>query len=205
MRAFTDKAAFTMEALSKMQLTASHMFERVPISLSSSALANAFLDACLPGTLSHPGKGACAQASAAQAAPLEINSKLLLEQHLESMTDAVDELGQDAWRYSGWQRNVVKEQGRINNTIQRRRLENAAKVAAGELPAWGPADLDPASITAPHLQRLLANEPSRLEALLMDNQIRAYCQQVQDFAGTSLTQLYAAQCLGYADASAAPQ
>lgn len=94
------------------------------------------------------------------------------------------------YRWTGWQRNVSREQSRVQQTIQKRKSENAQRAALNQAPAWTEEDLNPMT---PQLAKTIANEPSRLDLLLIQKRLDANVQQVLQFAGPGTTKLFGAK------------
>ncbi|KAJ3084665.1 Eukaryotic translation initiation factor 3 subunit H [Rhizoclosmatium hyalinum] len=113
--------------------------------------------------------------------------EVYLEKHLESLCDAVDDYGQEQWRWQGWNRSLQKEQQKAALTVAKKRAENAARESNGQAPLYPEADITtpPASLT-----RVIANEPSRLESLVLAGQVETWCKQINGFAGPGLTKMY---------------
>ncbi|KAI9331940.1 hypothetical protein BDR26DRAFT_869720 [Obelidium mucronatum] len=110
-----------------------------------------------------------------------------LEKHLEALCDAVDDYGQEQWRWQGWNRSLQKEQQKATLTAAKKRAENVARESSGQNPLYTEADIatPPASLT-----RVVANEPSRLETLVLSGQVDTWCKQINGFAGPGLTKMY---------------
>lgn len=98
--------------------------------------------------------------------------------------------GQDMYRWTGWQRNVSREQARVQSTVAKRQSENAQRAAMGQAPTWNEEDLNPMT---PQLAKIIANEPSRLDHLLIQKRLDANAQQVLQFAGPGTSKLFGAK------------
>ncbi|KAI8818508.1 uncharacterized protein EV422DRAFT_621706 [Fimicolochytrium jonesii] len=195
---------FTMESLHKHKLTPTTIFETLPIKIHNSHLLNALLHeldvqvsfpSSLESSLSLPLSTLAAPPSTADVSPfwpnldkLDLSSEAYLEKHLEYLSEAVDEHGQEQWRWQGWQRNLQKEQQKVQQTIAKRRMENQTRSAQGLPAVWTDDDLSLNS--SPSLVKLMANEPSKLESIIITNQIDTYCKQITQFAGPGLTKMF---------------
>jgi translation initiation factor 3 subunit H len=84
----------------------------------------------------------------------ELDVEEYLLRNFEFMGDCLDEYGHEAWKWQGWLRAVVKEQ-RIKKNV----------------------DKTP-------LNRNVTSEPSRLESVLILNQLETYCKQLEIFLGS---------------------
>ncbi|KND01653.1 uncharacterized protein SPPG_03450 [Spizellomyces punctatus DAOM BR117] len=193
---------FTMESLIHNKLTPTSIFQSLPIKIRNSHLLTALLheldeqisfppslenSLSLPSSTYTPRIPTNISPFSPNLDKLELGLESYLEKHLEYLGETVEEHGQEQWRWQGWQRNLQKEQQRLQQTISKRRLENSSRAAQGLPPAYTEEDLQPTSQT---LTKILANEPSRLESLIITNQIDTYCKQVTQFAGPGLTKMF---------------
>lgn len=94
------------------------------------------------------------------------------------------------YRWTGWQRNVGREQSRVQQTISKRKADNAQRASLNQAPMWTEEDLNPMT---PQLAKILANEPSRLELLMIQKRLDSNAQQVLQFAGPGTTKLFGAK------------
>lgn len=211
MAVFKEKK-FTLETIHK--LTPSSVLESLPIKVKNSHLLNAFLHqldensylSCPAldfinqpcATFAPPATTSLPSISLTQLSPnfdnMELGLENYLEKHLEYLGDTIEEHGQEQWRWHGWQRNLQKEQQKLNAIVARKRQENASRVAAGMEPLYSDDELL-AAATSPALLKLMAGEPSRLETLIITNQIDTYCKQVNQFAGPGLAKMYMTKAL----------
>ncbi|KAI8611975.1 hypothetical protein BC830DRAFT_1068188 [Chytriomyces sp. MP71] len=189
---------FTLDAIHAANVTPSTLFESVPLQLKNSALAHAMfatLDLQLLTDVTFPSSSTSRAPGATGAVGLHPHfdsldlgaGEVYLERHLEALCDAVEDYGQEQWRWQGWNRSLQKEQQKAALGVAKKRGENAAREASG-LPALHvEADIValPASLT-----RVLANEPSRLETLVLAGQMDTWCKQIHSFAGPGLTKMY---------------
>ncbi|KAJ3094525.1 Eukaryotic translation initiation factor 3 subunit H [Phlyctochytrium planicorne] len=201
MELFKEKK-FTMEALHTHKLTPSGIFESLPVRIRNSHLLNALIHQ-LEEDITYPISTTASMPSSTFISPfsqtpgyspltpnfdaLELGVESYLERHLEYLGETVDEHGQEQWRWQGWHRSLQKEQAKASLAAAKKRQENAARSAAG-MPALHSEEeiLAP----TPALAKILSTEPSRLETLIISNQIDTYCKQVNQFAGPSLTKMY---------------
>ncbi|KAI8921700.1 hypothetical protein BC831DRAFT_404984 [Entophlyctis helioformis] len=202
-----ESRKFTVENLMKHQLSPSTVFESVPIKLHNSHLLNALLHE-INGSRTAPPQVRTALAfppsflnarlpsNASPFAPnydsLALGSESYLEKHLEYLAETIEEHGQEQWRWQGWQRSVQKEQQRAAQQTAYKISENAAAIAAGNPPPYSDDEIKavPQSLT-----NVLNKEPSRLETLVITNQIDTYCKQIYQYAGPSLTKMFVAKGL----------
>jgi len=113
-------------------------------------------------------------------------NRSVLEKHLRSLTDNVDELLQDTNKFNAYQRQAVKQAQEKQKYLQKRNLENSARTARGEaaLP-----DEDITKIFKP------IPVPPRLEPMVLSAQIAAHCQQVSLFCSQALGKLFLSEAL----------
>jgi translation initiation factor 3 subunit H len=84
----------------------------------------------------------------------ELKFEEYLLRNFEFMGDCLDEYGHEAWKWQGWSRAVGKEQ---------RQKRSGDKTA---------------------INRNVTSEPSRLESVLILNQLETYCKQLETFFGS---------------------
>jgi len=113
---------------------------------------------------------------------LELSTNPFLEKNLEFLIECLDDLSQEQNKFTYHQRTIQRQLQQQAQWLQKRKTENAIRKNKGEEPL--PED-DP---TNPIFK--LTPEPSRLESLLITNQINNYCKQINHFAGNSFTKLF---------------
>lgn len=102
------------------------------------------------------------------------------------LMESVDELCQDANKFNNHLRNVARQQQQKDAYIQRRQAENATRHNRGEPPL---PDEDLSKIFKP------LQSPSRLDYLLLSQQVNTYSTQVNQFSTHSFGKLFLAQAL----------
>jgi translation initiation factor 3 subunit H len=152
MELFEEKK-FTIEELLKSGLSHSDMFETLPVSVQSSGVLNYFMSRLELVPNDLEDEF--------KALSLSVNG--VLEKNIEYIGETIDEYGQEQWRWHGWHRNVQKEQQKLHLNAQKKKQK-------------------PEDSVSPALQRLLANEPSRLESMVVLNQIDTYASQIREIA-----------------------
>ncbi|KAJ3124368.1 Eukaryotic translation initiation factor 3 subunit H [Nowakowskiella sp. JEL0407] len=180
--------SFTLENLIKNKLTPSAIFESVDVEIVNSKLVNAALFELEEPGLYSTGRDQVLskfdnvkiQSNFINFHPnsesLELELESYLEKHLEFLGDTVEEHGQEQWRWQGWQRNVAKEQHALKQAIAKK----------------DDAEID--NLNA-HLKKLIASEPSRLETLIITNQVDTYAKQINQFAGPALSKMFMTKSL----------
>uniref|UniRef100_A0A7N0U3D9 Eukaryotic translation initiation factor 3 subunit H n=1 Tax=Kalanchoe fedtschenkoi TaxID=63787 RepID=A0A7N0U3D9_KALFE len=162
---------FSGEKLREKNLTWVDIFEEIPIKVSNSALISAFmteLEADSPVTQCDFDR-------------LRLSTSPFMERNLEFLTECMDDLAVEQQKFQYYYRNVSRQQAQQQAWLQKRRTENMARKAAGEEPL---PEEDPSNPIFKPIQ-----EPTRLDSLLITNQISNYCNQINGVAGQSFTKL----------------
>jgi len=164
---------FTKEGLAKAGLSNSFedVYQEIPIRLHTSSLASAFLydlDEKYHITSDYER--------------LDLASNTFLERNLEFMIECLEDLSVEQNKFQFYQRQLLKQQQQQTQWLQKRRNDNAIRKANGEalLPEEDPSN--PVFKSPP--------EPSRLDSLLITNQINYYCRQINQFTGNSFSKLF---------------
>eukprot|EP01102_Stenamoeba_stenopodia_P002380 TRINITY_DN121_c0_g1_i1.p1 TRINITY_DN121_c0_g1~~TRINITY_DN121_c0_g1_i1.p1 ORF type:complete len:349 (+),score=97.74 TRINITY_DN121_c0_g1_i1:209-1255(+) len=167
---------FTVESLRKSNVSFQDIFEEVPIQLRNSNLSNAALYELEDSPLWDPKANIFDS--------LDLSTNPFLEKNLEFLIEYIDDLSVEQNRFQYYQRNVQRQQAQLALWLQKRRAENIQRRANGEeeLPEEESPSVNP--LFKP------IEQPSRLESLLITNQINNYCQQVNQFAGQSFGKLF---------------
>merc|ERR1711934_526323 len=104
------------------------------------------------------------------------------------MMDCLDDLANESNKYHYYLRNVQRQQQQQQQALQKRKMENAARVSRGE------AELpDDDLVNNPAFKPIPL--PSRLDSLLVTGQINHYCSQISQFASSNYGKLFLAQGL----------
>ena len=193
----TDEAIDMLKSGKNSFLDPKHIFEEIPIKIKNSSLVKALLhnvstgqyyaDVNDDGLLENGngnGQGSgninhdLSNYSAAVAAPkyeadttfdrLDLSTNPYLEKHLEFMCTWVDDLAAEQSKFQYYMRGLARGNDR---RYDKRNNANKEKIDAKE--AWASGDA-----------------PRRLESLLISNQIRTYCNQVDQFADGGLGKLF---------------
>jgi len=162
---------FTKEALTKANVSYADIFEEIPIKIHNSSLIHSLLfELDESGSMDTDFE------------VLDLGSNSFLEKNLEFLIDCLDELGTEQNKFQYHQRAVQRQQQQQAQWLQKRRTENATRKLQGQeaLP-----EVDPNNSIFKPIQ-----EPSRLESLLISNQIHDYCKQINHFAANSFTKVY---------------
>merc|ERR1712083_398916 len=159
------------------------LFTEVPIVIKNSHLVNALLL-----ELSEQiGLGV------GGAQHLDLGTSGTLETQLRAIMDNVDELNQESIKFNKHQNMLLKQYQEKTRWIQKRQLENQARVSRGE-EALPDEDLSKMFKTMP--------APSRLTPLILSGTINNTANQVSEFCSQSLAKLFITEPLQDAKASA---
>ncbi|QSL66331.1 hypothetical protein MERGE_000709 [Pneumocystis wakefieldiae] len=103
------------------------------------------------------------------------------EKILENLLETIDDYQYEQSNFQYYHRTMAREQLKIQQWLQKRRAENAAR-----------SNSDQPLLPEDEWQRLfkLPNEPSRLESLLLASQIDYYCKKIDTNSTSVLTKLY---------------
>jgi translation initiation factor 3 subunit H len=162
------------------QTTSSRVFEEVAITVRNGPLSAALLLE-LQDEL-----GASSQASSF--ARLELNTNPFLEKQLQLLIECIEDQQQESGKLHHFERNQQRQKAAQTQYLNKKAAEASARAARGEEPL-PEEDLSTNSLFRP------AAKPSRLESLLITNQMSAYCQQIQQFSGQSFAKLFLMQSL----------
>eukprot|EP01137_Pigoraptor_chileana_P027979 Opistho-2@11338 len=170
-------ADFTPERMKQAGLTYESVLEEIPIQIHNSHLVRGLLYELEDESAKFENFDR-----------LDVPSAAYLEKSLGFLIECVDDLTAEQNRFQFYQRQVAKVQAQQNAYLQKRKLENAQRIAQGEEPLPD-EDLS----TNPLFKPLAA--PNRLESVLLTTQINNYCKQITQFSGQSMTKLYLAGAL----------
>lgn len=156
--------SFTKESLETNNLTFNDIFEEIPIRIHNSQLINALL---------YDMEGS--DVVSAHFERLNLGFGPFLEKNLEFLAESLDDLAAEQAKFQYYQKSLQRQQSQIQAFKQKKAQEGTTSAADEE---------EIAQTFKPPTQ------PSRLESLLVTNQINKYCEQINKFAGTSFTKLF---------------
>lgn len=143
-----------------------NIFQEVPVTLNNPGLVRALLRDMgdgLHGPYDREGSGADTTFDR-----LDLSTNPYLEKHLEFLSSWVDDLAAEQYKFQHYTRSL-RSNVDTRNKGRKAKEELAAAIEEG----W----------TRPEA-------PKRMESLLMANQIRTYCDQVDKFTGGGFGKLY---------------
>ena len=179
---------FSPDSIKDLHISFETMLTQVPIVIKNSHLINALLlDMQEKLPLSSGG-----------AQYLDLGTATTLETQIRSMMDSVDELNQESIKFNKHQNLVLKQFQEKTRFIQKRQLENQARLARGEDP-----------LPEEDIGKVFKNvpAPSRLNPLILSGtiaytadevsldmragrEILTFCVQVSEFCSQSLAKLF---------------
>merc|ERR1712112_548771 len=167
---------FSPDQIKDLHISFETMFTQVPIIIKNSHLMNALLlemQDQLPLTTGGTQY-------------LDLGTAHTLETELRAMMDAVDELNQESIKFNKHQNLVLKQYQEKTRWIQKRQLENQARIARGEDPLPD-EDLSKMFKTV--------GAPSRLNPLILSGTISHTADEVSEFCSQSLAKLFVTEPL----------
>ncbi|EOD30958.1 hypothetical protein EMIHUDRAFT_352743 [Emiliania huxleyi CCMP1516] len=170
---------FTLQAVAAANLPRSEVFEELPLKVRHSHLSSALLLDLQP-ECNLPAGGA-------DFARLELHTNPFLEKQMQLLIECTDDLQQESSKLQHYERNTQRQKAAQAAYLQKKKAEKAAKLLKGEEVADEDTSSNPLFKPIP--------QPSRLEALLIANQMQSYCQQINAFSGQSFAKLFLLQSL----------
>jgi translation initiation factor 3 subunit H len=153
------------------------VFEELPIKVRNSPLNAALLLELQDECSVNP--------NASDFSRLELNTNPFLEKQLQLLIESVEDLQHESNRLQHYERSAQRQKSAQAQFLAKRQAENVARRARGE---------DPLPEDTPQAYKAIP-KPSRLDSLLITNQMSAYCQQVNQFCGQSFAKLFLMQSL----------
>ncbi|CAH1775207.1 unnamed protein product [Owenia fusiformis] len=166
---------FSPETVSSSNLSFEKMFEEIPIVFKNSHLVNALM--CEIEETQPPKE---------HDQFLDLATTSVLEKEMALMMKCVDELSQDANKFTNFQRQVQKQKHAKEQYLMKRKQENELRAQRKEAPL---PEEDINKIFKP------LQPPPRLESLLTSAQINQYSQSINEFAKQSFGKLFMAESL----------
>ncbi|KAJ1649255.1 hypothetical protein IWQ61_009600 [Dispira simplex] len=185
--AFMDiykKGEFTAQTFSVAGLSHSNILEEIPLVIHNTSLLNVLMYEL------DEQNAPVASLEEAMAAPSPLANSLdlcldpCLEKNIEVLLDSLDRFNSTRQQYQHWQRSMTREQQKIQQYQQRRRLENAARTASGQEPLPEESEAQVAAMFP------LPKEPSRLNHLVATGKVENYCKQLNQFGGPTFAKLF---------------
>eukprot|EP00033_Pygsuia_biforma_P000819 GCRY01000953.1.p1 GENE.GCRY01000953.1~~GCRY01000953.1.p1 ORF type:complete len:316 (-),score=63.87 GCRY01000953.1:48-995(-) len=165
---------FSQEDLKQAGLSFSDIFEELPVEIHNNNLSTALLYSLqeqFPSLVQTDFDA------------LDMSFSPFLERNLELLIDCIDDLAVEHNRYQNHEKYAQKIKASQQAWIAKRKAENAERALKGEEPLSE-------DVTQSHGYKAIPAPPSRLDALLVTNQVKTYCEQINSFASQSLNKLY---------------
>ena len=173
--ALYKEGKFTFDSLATAHISDTDVFQELALKVRNSKLSQALLlelqDECAIST------------TATDFSRLELHTNPFLEKQLQLLIECVDDLQQESNKLQQFDRNVQRQKSAQQQYLLKKKAEAQQRMLRGE-EALPEEDLSTNSLFKPLPQ------PSRLESLLIANQMQAYCQQVNQFTGQSFAKLF---------------
>ncbi|KZP31315.1 hypothetical protein FIBSPDRAFT_814210 [Athelia psychrophila] len=188
--AFLDaykKTNFSTTSLISHRLTFSTILEEIPLKIRTNPLLSAFLEN-LAAPSASPVADASPESATTSALPPSFSHLDLgttnLNKNLEQIIESVDAYRTEEGNLAYLGRQIGREKARAEQYVNKRREENAVRVAQGLAP-----------LPEEDVQRLfkIPPEPSRLESLLLLGQVDAFAKSLEGSASAGLVKMYAAK------------
>eukprot|EP00310_Coccolithus_braarudii_P012399 CAMPEP_0183352020 /NCGR_PEP_ID=MMETSP0164_2-20130417/26999_1 /TAXON_ID=221442 /ORGANISM="Coccolithus pelagicus ssp braarudi, Strain PLY182g" /LENGTH=333 /DNA_ID=CAMNT_0025524359 /DNA_START=62 /DNA_END=1063 /DNA_ORIENTATION=+ len=178
--ALYKEGKFTLDSLSTTGVSTTDIFQELPIRVRNSHLSSALLLELQDECGLNP--------NASDFRRLELHTNPVLEKQLQLLIECIDDLQQESNKLQHHERNVQRQKAAQQQYLQKKKMEALARASKGEEPL-PEEDLSNNPMFKPIPQ------PSRLESLLITNQMQAYCRQINQFTGQSFTKLFLMQSL----------
>lgn len=170
-----NRKDFSPETIKELKLNHENFMEELPVVIRNSHLVNSLL--CELEDLDRTPK---------RQSFFDLSTSNVLEKNLRSLIDNVDELAADTNKFLNYHKQLQKQNHLKQQYLQKREAENSARRARGE-PPLPEEDINKIYKPLPPI--------SRLETLLISNQIKNYCQQINDFTSQSFSNLFIAEAV----------
>jgi translation initiation factor 3 subunit H len=174
----TDECVQLKTAGKNSYIDPKNIFEEVPVVLTNPGLARALLADVQVGGGIMAGGGASTLTPTTDTTfdRLDLSTNPYLEKHLEFLSGWVDDLASEQHKFQYYTRQLARGGNAAADNKDRKQKKggkDAAEASTGE--GWASSDA-----------------PRRMESLLITNQIRSYCDQMDKFASGGLGKLFLA-------------
>lgn len=173
--AMYKEGEFTPEALRTLKIGFENLFIEIPIVIENSALTNIMMLEMSEMVPEEHGTHF-----------LDLGTASVLETHLRSVMDRVDELNQEASKFNKYQQACVRQEQEKHRMLAKLAQENSTRATKGE-PTLPEDDINKQFRPLP--------VPPRLNPMIISGQINTYCQHISQFCSQSLAKLYMTQSL----------
>jgi len=174
---------FTPSQLLESKVNWDQIFEEIPVQVHNSSLCSVAMECA-----DSKGTSSTRQSDLQH---LNLSTNPYLEKNLRFLVECMDELANEQQKVGYYQRSLARQEQSISSWKQKRKQENAIRRAAGE------ELLPEEDLTNPIFKPI--PEPTRLDTMLIANQIRNYCDKVDTFKAKSLQKLFLAKAIHGSD------
>jgi len=161
-------------------IDSSGIFEEIPIKVHNSHLVHGFLYELREDTSMN-----------CDFSRLSVSNHPFIEKTLGTLSHCIDDYNSEQSKFQYVQRQIGRQESTQRAAEQKRNTENENRRELGQDPL-----VDEKSVTK------TIQQPSRLETMLICNQMSNYCKQVQDSASLSFSKLYVVESLQHKDKDA---
>jgi translation initiation factor 3 subunit H len=148
-----------------------NIFEEIPVKITNPALVRALLTDIADGVHGSGENGLYDAQADTTFERLDLSTNPYLEKHLEFLSSWVDDLAAEQQKFQYYARQLARGGGKDRKDWKKKRDEDLNEDGDG----WGSSEA-----------------PRRMESLLISNQIRSYCDQMDKFTSGGLSKLYLA-------------
>ncbi|TCD61758.1 hypothetical protein EIP91_007984 [Steccherinum ochraceum] len=190
-KAFLDaykRNNFSTDSLIEHRLTFSSIVEEIPLRIRTNALMSSFIETLSSSSPSPLADGSPSTASSTAALPPSYSVLNLggsgVTRNLEQIVEALDAYKTEEGNLGYLQRQIAREKARAETYVNKRKEENATRVAQGLAP-----------LPEENVSRMfkIPPEPSRLESMLLLGRIGAYGKSLEETSSAGLVKMYAAK------------
>lgn len=168
----TQEAVDLKTSNSNAYLDPNKIFEEIPIKLVNPGLVKALLMDVADGKYNNNNTSTL-DSYDTTFDRLDLSTNTYLEKHLEFLSSWVDDLATEQNKFQYYTRGLSRSSNKYDNKRNRQQNNNKGDDAVSAADAWKSNDA-----------------PSRMESLLISNQIRNYCNQVDKFSQSGFGKLF---------------
>lgn len=180
-------------SLIQHRLTFSSILEEVPVVIRTNALLNALIGTFTEASQEpsvNPAGGVVPTLAVPQSSlppsfsGLDLESPNYISTNLERIVEGLDDYKNEENNVNYLLRQITREKARADAYVQKRREENAARIAAGLAP-----------LPEEDVSRLfkIPSEPNRLDSMLLLGQLDSHAKMLENLASSQLVKTFAAR------------
>lgn len=119
---------------------------------------------------------------------LQINSQPVIERHIDALSGLIDEYAAVQNKYQFQLREITRQKAQQQSYLAKVKAENEARIAQGKAP-------QPEEDLSKNPLFKNKSKPSRLESILVSQQMNTHCGQLSAVSAQDLQKLYVAQAI----------